>query len=103
MYPSMVDGPLWALYLEVMRTGTPGTMDEFTFEESRPGVIAESLFQVSVQRVLGGLLVWWQRVDEHRRRLERTELLGSLGWTEFDLVTGDSEWSAGMYRIFGRD
>src|SRR3954447_11268504 len=76
LYPSMVDGPLWMLYLKVLRTGAPATMDEFQYEESRPGVVAESRFEVSVQRVLGGLLVWWQRVDEHRRRLESTELLG---------------------------
>ncbi|RZU48705.1 serine phosphatase RsbU (regulator of sigma subunit) [Krasilnikovia cinnamomea] len=103
LYPSMVGGPLWTLYLEVMRTGAPATMDDFRFEESRPGVVAESRFQVSVQRVLGGLLVWWQRIDEHRRRLESTELLGSLGWAEYDLTTGRSEWSPGMYRIFQRD
>ncbi|MEU4217470.1 SpoIIE family protein phosphatase [Actinoplanes sp. NPDC026623] len=103
LYPSMVGGPLWVLYLEVMRTGTPATMDEFQFEQSRPGVVAESRFQVSVRRVLGGLLVWWQRVDEHRRRLENTELLGSLGWAEYDLATGRSDWSPGMYRIFQRD
>jgi serine phosphatase RsbU (regulator of sigma subunit) len=104
LYPSMVDGPLWGLYLEVMRTGTPGRMDEFQYEESRrSGVVAESRFEVSVHPVLGGLLVWWQRVDEHRRRLENTELLGSLGWAEYDLATGRSEWSPGMYRIFQRD
>src|SRR5689334_7508281 len=104
LYPSMVDGPLWRLYLEVMRTGTPGRMDEFQYEESsRAGVVAESRFEVSAHPVLGGLLVWWQRVDEHRRRLENTELLGSLGWAEYDLATGRSEWSPGMYRIFQRD
>jgi serine phosphatase RsbU (regulator of sigma subunit) len=53
--------------------------------------------------VLGGLLVWWLRVDESSRRLERTELLGNLGWAEYDLVTGRSDWSPGMYRIFERD
>ncbi|BFU44005.1 PP2C family protein-serine/threonine phosphatase [Krasilnikovia sp. MM14-A1004] len=102
-YPSMVGGPLWLLYLEVMRTGTPAKLDDFQFAQSRPGVVAESRFQVSVQRVLGGLLVWWERVDEHRRRLENTELLGSLGWAEYDLTTGRSDWSPGMYRIFARD
>jgi serine phosphatase RsbU (regulator of sigma subunit) len=103
LYPSMVDGPLWRLYLQVISTGTPATMDEFRYEESRPGVVAESRFEVSVHRVLGGLLVWWTRVDEHRRRLESTELLGSLGWAEYDLSSGRSEWSPGMYRIFRRN
>jgi serine phosphatase RsbU (regulator of sigma subunit) len=102
LYPSMVDGPLWRLYLEVLRTGKPATMDEFRYEESRPGVVAESRFEISVHPVLGGLLVWWARVDEHRRRLESTELLGSLGWAEYELATGRSEWSPGMYRIFER-
>ncbi|GLW34102.1 PP2C family protein-serine/threonine phosphatase [Actinoplanes regularis] len=103
LYPSMVDGPLWRLYLEVLETGKPATMDEFRFGETRPGVVAESRFEVSVNRVLGGLLVWWTRVDEHRRRMESTELLGSLGWAEYELATGRSEWSPGMYRIFERD
>ncbi|AGL16853.1 PP2C family protein-serine/threonine phosphatase [Actinoplanes sp. N902-109] len=103
LYPSMVGGPLWQLYLEVLRTGTTGTLDEFRFEESRPGVVAESRFEISVHRVLGGLLVWWHRIDEHRRRLERTELLGNLGWAEYELSTGRSQWSPGMYRIFQRD
>ncbi|GIF05709.1 PP2C family protein-serine/threonine phosphatase [Actinoplanes siamensis] len=103
LYPSVVDGPLWQLYLEVLRTGRSATMDDFRYGESRPGVVAESRFEISVHPVLGGLLVWWTRVDEHRRRMENTELLGSLGWAEYDLATGRSEWSPGMYRIFERD
>ena len=63
-------------------------MRDFRYEEKRSGVVAHSLFDVSVHRVLGGLLVWWQRLDEDRRRLDDTELLGSLGWAEYDLVTG---------------
>ncbi|BBH68878.1 hypothetical protein ACTI_55630 [Actinoplanes sp. OR16] len=103
LYPSMVGGPLWKLYCEVLRTGEPGRLDEFRYEERQPGVAAESRFEVSVHRVLGGLLVWWQRVDEHQRRLEHTESLGSLGWSEFDLASGRSDWSPGMFRIFERD
>ncbi|MEU4159207.1 SpoIIE family protein phosphatase [Actinoplanes sp. NPDC026670] len=103
LYPQLTGGPLWNLYVEVMSTGTPGRMDEFRFEESRSGVIAESRFEISVHRVLGGLLVWWQRVDEYQRRLEHTEALGSLGWSEYDLTTGRTDWSPGMYPIFDRD
>ncbi|MEV6305903.1 SpoIIE family protein phosphatase [Actinoplanes sp. NPDC051861] len=103
LYPSMVGGQLWNMYAEVLRSGAPGRLDEFRYEEKRPGVVAESRFEVSVHRVLGGLLVWWQRMDEYQRRLEHTEVLGSLGWTEYNLVDGSHDWSPGMYRIFDRD
>ncbi|NJP33565.1 PP2C family protein-serine/threonine phosphatase [Micromonospora thermarum] len=103
LYPTMVGGPLWKAYLQVLATGAPDRLPGFQYEGRQAGVVADSVFDVSVHRVLGGLLVWWQRLDESQRRLERTELLGSLGWAEYDLVTGLSEWSPGMYRIFDRD
>ncbi|MEV7327760.1 SpoIIE family protein phosphatase [Micromonospora sp. NPDC093244] len=103
LYPRMVDGPLWQLYQEVLATGTPGRLADFRYAEESAGVVAESLFDVRVDRVLGGLLVAWRRLDEDQRRVARTELLGSLGWAEYDLASGVSEWSPGMYRIFERD
>ncbi len=103
LYPSMVGGPLWKLYTEVAASGVPGVLPDFRYEQKSAGVVASSVFEVTVHRVLGGLLVWWQRLDENRRRLEKTELLGSLGWAEYDLTTGRSDWSPGMYRIFERD
>ncbi|MEU1686585.1 SpoIIE family protein phosphatase [Micromonospora sp. NPDC005707] len=103
LYPGMVAGPLWRAYHEVLATGEPAHLPDFRYAGRGAGVVTDSVFDVSVHRVLGGLLVWWQRLDEHRLRLARTELLGSLGWAEYDLVTGRSEWSPGMYRIFERD
>ncbi|MDG4824754.1 SpoIIE family protein phosphatase [Asanoa sp. WMMD1127] len=103
LYPSMVDGPLWDLYRRVLSTGRPMDGVDFRYAERRAGVVADAAFEVSVYRVLGGLLVRWQRVDEARQRLERTELLGRLGWAEYDLATGRSDWSPGMFRIFERD
>ncbi|MEV4639562.1 SpoIIE family protein phosphatase [Actinoplanes sp. NPDC049548] len=103
LYPSMVGGPLWSLYRRVIADGMPGEISDFDYEDRSAGVVAHSRFVVSVHRVLGGLLVWWQRSDENERRLERTEQLGSLGWVETDLVTGRNEWSPGMYRIFEQD
>ncbi|MEH0934655.1 PP2C family protein-serine/threonine phosphatase [Micromonospora psammae] len=103
LYPGIVGGPLWLTYHQVLASGEPRRLPDFRYVGSRAGVVADSLFDVTAHRVLGGLLVWWQRLDEDRRRLERTELLGSLGWAEYDLVTGRSEWSPGMFRIFERD
>lgn len=103
LYPGLPGDPLWQLYLRVLESGTPATDADFHFAPRSAGVVADSLFNITVHRVLGGLLVWWQRVDEARRRLDGTELLGRLGWAEYDIVTGRSEWSPGMYRIFQRD
>jgi PAS domain-containing protein len=103
LYPRIVGGPLWQLYLHVLATGEPGELPRFGYREERAGVVARSIFAVSVRPVLGGLLVVWQREDEQLRRLAHTELLGSLGWTEYDLHTGRTTWSPGMYPVFGRD
>jgi serine phosphatase RsbU (regulator of sigma subunit) len=103
LYPGMVDDPLWQVYLGVLDTGEPGHLPQYGYVENRAGVVADSVFDVTVHRAAGGLLVSWQRIDEDRRRLARTELLGRLGWAEYDLTTGRSEWSPGMYRIFDRD
>ncbi|MET0415260.1 MAG: SpoIIE family protein phosphatase [Actinoplanes sp.] len=103
LYPSIVGGRLWQIYLSVLRTGEPDVLKEFRYEQQQSGAVAHAVFDVSVHPVLGGLLVWWQRLDETRRRMDATELLGSLGWAEHDLATGANEWSPGMYRIFDRD
>jgi hypothetical protein len=103
LYPSIVGGALWEVYLAVLRSGRPDTLKDFRYDQQQSGVVARSVFDVTVHPVLGGLLVWWQRVDEDRRRMAATELLGSLGWVEQDLTTGVSEWSPGMYRIFEQD
>ncbi len=103
LYPSIVDGPLWTMYRRVLETGTPEQIPDFRYEEKRAGVVADAVFEVSGHLLLGGLLVWWHRLDEDRLRLERTELLGRLGWAEYDLLTGLSNWSPGMFRIFERD
>ncbi len=103
LYPGMVGGPLWDLYHQVYADGRPRQLPDFQYHADGEGVIATSLFDVSVHRVCGGLLVWWQRLDEQERRREQTELLGNLGWGETDLLTGKVSWSPGMYRIFERD
>lgn len=103
LYPRIVDGPLWQAYLRAATDGVPADLADFRYEEDRAGVVTAAAFDVSVRPACGGLLVWWQRIDEARRRLRHTEMLGSLGWAEYDLASGVSTWSPGMYAIFERD
>jgi serine phosphatase RsbU (regulator of sigma subunit) len=103
LYPTFVGTSLWDLFCRVLETGEPREVADYQYDDQRSGVVAQSSFELSLHRVLGGLLLWWQRLDEARRRLERTELLGSLGWAEYDLISGQTDWSPGMFRIFERD
>jgi serine phosphatase RsbU (regulator of sigma subunit) len=103
LYPGLVGSELWDAYLRVQATGEPAERLELHYRDKQAGVVAESRFTISAHPVLGGLLVAWQRVDEDQRRLANTELLGNLGSAEYDLITGRSEWTPGMYRIFERD
>jgi serine phosphatase RsbU (regulator of sigma subunit) len=103
LYPTMVGGALWQAYVTAVETSTAAHLPDFQYTGKAAGIVAESLFDVTVTPALGGLLVWWQRIDEDRRRVERIELLGRLGWAEYNLATGASDWSPGMYRIFEQD
>ena len=76
LYPSMVGGPLLAAVPRVMATGEPGQLADFRYQEQRAGVVADSLFDVSVHRVLGGLMVWWQRLDERPAPVEPDRTAG---------------------------
>ncbi|MEV0461028.1 PP2C family protein-serine/threonine phosphatase [Catellatospora methionotrophica] len=103
LYPTLVGQPLWQLYHQVLADGTPGRLPDFRYTTEQLGIVASSLFDITVHRACGGLLVYWQRLDEDLRRLAQTETLGSLGWGETDLTTGETTWSPGMYQIFERD
>jgi hypothetical protein len=48
LYPSMVDGPLWTMYLDVLASGEPGRLTDFRYEGHQAGVVAQSMFDVSV-------------------------------------------------------
>ncbi|MEU8230472.1 ANTAR domain-containing protein [Actinoplanes sp. NPDC048967] len=53
-----------------------------------------------------GLLAHWQYHDGERRvasRLERLQRATDAGWAEWDLVNGETTWSAQTYRVMRRD
>ena len=105
-YPSVVDGPLWLAYAHVLADGSPRRVDQFTYEASGEGVPALSTFSVRIHRLGDGLLVSWSRHDEEARegdRIDHMERLGNFGWGEWDLVTGATNWSDQLYRIYERD
>ncbi|GIM71905.1 hypothetical protein Aau02nite_48310 [Amorphoplanes auranticolor] len=106
LYPHASSAGLFDGYLQVLRTGKPFTM------EPTPLVLATERHQIPVimsvraSRFGAGLLVHWRYHDAERRllaRLERVQRLGDAGWAEWNLITGEVEWSAETYAILNRD
>ncbi|GAA1819732.1 SpoIIE family protein phosphatase [Planosporangium flavigriseum] len=105
-YPTIRNGPLWTVQRQVLADGQVREVGPFAYVEDARGVPAEAVFSFRVSRLGAGLLVSWVRHDEQRRqaeRIERAERLGNLGWFERDLITGRTEWSDQVYRMFAAD
>ncbi len=105
-YPAIVGSAVWQAYEQVLANGNSREVGPFRYSGTVDGVRVESLSSVRVSRLGAGLLITWLRHDEQQRQAERvtrTERLGNLGWYELDLVTGQTEWSEQVYRIFGTE
>jgi serine phosphatase RsbU (regulator of sigma subunit) len=105
-YPSTVDGPIWQAYRDVLADGSPRQVSSADYREAVDEVTPELSFSVRVHALGGGLLVGWVRDDLRTRgadRIAETERLASLGWGEWDTITGEVVWSDQLYRIYERD
>jgi serine phosphatase RsbU (regulator of sigma subunit) len=105
-YPTVVDSPVWAAWRQVLDDGEPRQVGPFPYLGATERSPAEMTITVRVQPAGPGLLNSWVRHDEQNRLAERiaqTERLGNLGWGEADLVSGETVWSDGLYRIYERD
>ncbi len=104
-YPDATHG-VWPIYLQVLADGQPREVGPMTYTHTDEGLPASATYSIRAGRLAHGLLVSWLRHDQEARlvdRLTHTELLGNLGWAEWDLVSGGSTWSDGLYRIYQRD
>ncbi len=108
-YPHLMPSGVFADYVQTLATGMPldrPESDETVIVDGSPLLITVSRraarldFQGSDPR----LLVAWRREDEAVRREEqmrRMEVLGNIGWAEWDLVGHHTYWSDGSFRILG--
>ncbi|MFC7564185.1 PP2C family protein-serine/threonine phosphatase [Actinomadura namibiensis] len=56
-------------------------------------------------RVGGGVLASWRfhaDAADLAGQLAQAQRLGNLGWSRWDLVTGETDWSDHLYTLFGR-
>ncbi|OJF14167.1 hypothetical protein BG844_11215 [Couchioplanes caeruleus subsp. caeruleus] len=105
-YPTIVGGPVWQAWADVLADGRQRRVGPFPYVHSDDGKSSEHLLSARVHPCGTGLLNSWVRFDEQTRLAERiaqTERLGNLGWGEWDLVTDATVWSDELYRIYERD
>jgi PAS domain-containing protein len=100
--PGLVSTGVFAAYVRAYEEGAP--LSEEPNEEIMGG--RRALVCRQAIRLGNQLLATWQGMDNAGRavrHLDRMEILGGLGWADWDLVSGEVYWSPGLFRLLGRD
>lgn len=105
-YPGLAVAGLFADYVRVLETGVPlrvGPRPYTALNGGGPRV--PTTLTVRAARVGGGVLASWQFHGDSAdlaAQLAQAQRLGNLGWSRWDLTTGEVAWSDQLYTIFGR-
>ncbi|MFJ4602722.1 SpoIIE family protein phosphatase [Streptomyces griseoluteus] len=103
-YPTVAGEQLWHGYLTALTTGVPFESAPFAYQDVVDGVPVTATYSVRATPLGDGLLVTWLRldpVDRQEQRLWDVQRLGNLGWANWNLVTGETSWSAQTYAVLG--
>ncbi|MFC5187437.1 SpoIIE family protein phosphatase [Actinomadura harenae] len=105
-YPGLAVAGLFADYVRVLEGGVPLRPGPRPYTSlNGGGRRAATTLTVRACRVGGGVLVSWQLDGESAdlaAQLAQAQRLGNLGWSRWDLTTGEVRWSDQLYTIFGR-
>ncbi|QKW35663.1 SpoIIE family protein phosphatase [Actinomadura sp. NAK00032] len=104
--PGAVLSGLFEEYVEVWETGTRLERDSFSYTTAQRGLSRSSRMSVRCVRVSTGVCVTWRyhfAEDRVARRMERVERLALIGFGEWDLATGEADWTPQMLANYGLD
>ncbi|GAA1825613.1 PP2C family protein-serine/threonine phosphatase [Actinomadura chokoriensis] len=102
--PGAVLSGLFDEYVEVLETGRPAERPSIMYSTAQRGLSRSSRMSVRCVRVPTGVCVTWRyhaAEDRVARRLERVERLALIGFGEWDLATGESDWTPQMRANYG--
>ncbi|MEV7074043.1 SpoIIE family protein phosphatase [Streptomyces sp. NPDC093990] len=105
-FPGMADEALWHGCLRTLATGEPFEGEPFACQEVVDGVAELATYAVHAARLGDALVVTWVRRDSSDRqeqRLADVQRLGNLGWANWNLVTGEGNWSSQTFVVMNRD
>ncbi|WP_344456736.1 SpoIIE family protein phosphatase, partial [Actinomadura kijaniata] len=104
-YPGLAVAGLFQEYVRVLETGVPLRRGPGESAGAGEGPPAPSTMSVRACRVGGGVLASWRfhaDAADLAGQLAQAQRLGNLGWSRWDLVTGETDWSDHLYTLFGR-
>ncbi|WP_345022365.1 SpoIIE family protein phosphatase [Actinomadura keratinilytica] len=103
--PGVVLSGLFAAHVDVLETGRPFARGPFCYTTSLNGTSRTMRVTVRSVRVPTGICMVWRFHDEEERtarRLEQAERLARIGFAEWDVATGEQDWSPQMLANYGR-
>ncbi|MFI8091202.1 SpoIIE family protein phosphatase [Streptomyces sp. NPDC086080] len=104
--PGLTDAPVWQGCLDTLAGGGTYESEPFAHQEAVDGVVELSTYSVLARRLGGALVVTWVRHDSSDRREQRLaelQRLGDLGWTNWNLTTGEASWATQVFAILDRN
>ncbi|MFF3501331.1 SpoIIE family protein phosphatase [Streptomyces sp. NPDC003247] len=107
-WPELAGEPLWQGCLTALASGQPYESEPVAHRQSGTGAGSGEPPACSARATRLGdrLVVSWIRQDPSDRqeqRLADVQRLGNLGWVNWNLVTGEVNWSSQVFTIFDRD
>ncbi|MFI6034999.1 SpoIIE family protein phosphatase [Streptomyces sp. NPDC051315] len=105
-WPAVTEEPLWQGCLDTLASGQPYESEPFARQRVVAGVSEPATYSARAARLGDGLVVSWIRhdpSDRQEQRLADVQRLGNLGWANWNLVTGEVNWSSQVFAIFDRD
>jgi PAS domain-containing protein len=105
-FPGVLLSGIFEAYVRVMETGEPVRLGPLTYQEPINGVLCPAVLSARAQKVGDRLLVSWRFHDEEARleaRMRDVERMVSLGWAEWNAVTGETSWTRPIYEMLGHD
>ncbi|WP_243708503.1 PP2C family protein-serine/threonine phosphatase [Actinomadura sp. GC306] len=97
--PGTVQSGLFDDYIEVLETGTTLERSSISYTTAQSGLSRSSRTSVRCVAVPTGICLTWRyhhAEDRTVRRLERVERLALIGFGEWDLATGEADWTPQM-------
>ncbi|MFC4050060.1 SpoIIE family protein phosphatase [Actinomadura syzygii] len=102
--PGAVLSGLFDQYVEVLEGGPSLERPSILYSTAQRGLSRSSRMSVRCVAVPTGVCVTWRyhfHEDRIARRLERVERLALIGFGEWDLATGDADWTPQMLANYG--